>query len=245
MYNYFVDISNLAERLSPEEICGFLLPDNNGSLAFTACRNTAKSPVEEFSAHFDDVALAYTHGVPAAFVHSHCQHGHEFSDADVAGMENTGIPWLLYSTKTKQFNFRRPLRTVPPLVGRTFTLGLYDCVSLVTDYYEKAFSVRFPFFVRTWETVNNGFPFDCAYLQNAGFRQIDGRDVRPNDVVLMSARQSVPVTHVGVIVKDDLLLHQVHGKVSSVEPFKGSPWERMTRLVFRHQEFTSKLSLPV
>ncbi len=245
MHNYFVDISALAERSNPNEICGFLTPDNAGSLAFMACRNIASTPAEEFQAHFEDVALAYRHGVPAAFVHSHCQHGHEFSEADEANMTNSGIPWFLYSTKTRQFNFRRPLKTVPPLVGRSFVLGLRDCVAVVADYYELAFGLRFPFFVRTWETINIGFPMDCAYLQAAGFKLIDGQDAIPNDIVLMAGRSDTPVTHVGVIVKDGLLLHQVHGKISGVEQYKGSPWQRLTRLVFRHPEFTSKLSMPV
>lgn len=245
MHNYFVDISTFAETQKPSEICGFLVPDHAGSMAFEACRNVAASPTEEFVAHMEDIATAYRHGVPSAFVHSHCLTGHEFSKADEAGMQNSGIPWLLYSTKTQQFNFRRPLATVPPLVGRSFVLGMQDCVAIVVDYFEKAFGVRFPFFVRSWETVNNGFPFDCAYLQGAGFEQIVGEAVRPNDVVLMAKRSDCPVTHAGVIVKDCLLLHQVHGKVSSVEAYDGSPWERLTRLVYRHPEFTSKLSMPV
>lgn len=245
MHNYFVDITQLAERSSPSEICGFLSPDNAGSLSFTACRNIAASPVEEFQAHFEDVALAYKHGVPAAFVHSHCQHGHEFSEADIAGMENSGIPWFLYSTKTRQFNFRRPIKTVPPLIGRSFVLGLRDCVAIVADYYELAFGVRFPFFVRTWETVNTGFPLDCSFLQNAGFSAVQGQEPVPNDIVLMAGRTDMPVTHVGVVLNEGLLLHQVHGKISGVEQYKGSPWQRMTRLVFRHPEFTSKLSMSV
>lgn len=237
MHNYFADISEYAERNAPNEICGFLHNDGQQSLRFTPARNLLSA--EEFMVDPADVIKAYNLGPIEVFVHSHCTNDEKFSDVDLESLDRTRVPWLVYSTKSKLFNFRRPTGLVPTLQGRQFILGLHDCAGLVMDYFLRFFDVRFPYFTRTQTVLNLGYPWDCVTLHNYGFRPVEG-PVRPHDIVLMKFAFGLPVVHTGVIVKDDLLLHHVRGKVSAVEQYSGA-WSRLTQFIYRHPEFTSKL----
>jgi len=237
MHNYFLDITEHAERNSPNEVCGFLHPDGNHSLSYTPVRNLAS--LESFAVNTSDVVAAYAKGPIAAFVHSHCQHDATFSDPDLDNLNRTRLPWFVYSTKSHTFNFRRPTGVCPPFEGREFIMGLNDCAGLVMDYFQRFFNYAFPYFTRPLATIELGYAYDCISLRNAGFQEVTG-PTKPHDVILMRLGFDKPVTHVGVLVREGLLLHQLKGTVSSIEQYSGQ-WQRLTRFVFRHPEFTSKL----
>lgn len=241
MNNYLTEIMEYAERAAPNEICGFLHPDGQGSMKFVHARNTQK--LEEFLVDQRDVIAAYARGSVYAFAHSHCQHDHIFSDADLECINATRVPWFVYSLKSRQFNFRRPDGCIPPFVGREFILGMNDCVGLVTDYFSKTHGFTFPFFTRTPTNLHLGYSLDVNLMYNSGFSEVKDGSLRPSDVVFMKFKFDAPVTHCGVINGDGLLLHQVQGTVSSADKYEGA-WKRMTKFVFRSPKFTSKLSAP-
>lgn len=240
MNNYLAEISELADKFNPNEICGFLHFDGAGSLRFYNVRNCLKG--EQFVVDPNDVRSAFASGTVGAFAHSHCANDEAFSEADIESINITQVPWFVYSTKSRRFNFRRPDNVYPPLVGREYILGMHDCVGLIADYFKKFYDLSFPFFCRTHDMMSHGYPLDHVLLLRLGFQEVKTDKPEINDVVLIRFNFNLPVTHAGVIVKDDLLLHQITGKVSCVEQYSGV-WERMTRFVFRHPKFTSKLSV--
>lgn len=221
-------------------MCGFLHYDGKGSLKFSRATNLLK--LDQFHVDPHDVITAYSSPNLMAFVHSHCQHDPVFSDADIEYLNRTRIPWFIYSTKTHTFNFKRPDGIFPPFVGREFIVGLHDCAGLVMDYFLKFFSLPIPFFVRTASTMAFGYPLDCVTLLNLGFEEVKDGSSRVHDVVLMQTQFGKPITHVGVVVREGLLLHQMYGRVSAMETYAGL-WTRLTKLTFRHPKFTSKLSV--
>lgn len=237
-HNYFTDLAVYAEKLSPNEATGFLHRTGEGSLRFEPVRNQAS--LEEFIVSPKDALTNIQNGA-FAFFHSHCQSDSTFSDLDLSGIENTSIPWLLYSTKDHHFNFRRPKGMFPPFEHREFIVGVQDCVTLAGDYYEKFFGLRFPFFARPPSSIEMGFALDQSVLFNMGFERIDG-PARTHDLVLMSNPFKRVVNHVGVVLKDDLLLHQQFGNVSGITQYTDT-LKACTRFVFRHPKFTSKLSM--
>lgn len=240
MNNYFETLSSYAEQSPRSEVVGFLYPNAQHSMDFRPVPNTTSG--EMFAVDPADVMAAYTNGA-ACFFHSHCVNGAEFSVNDSESCDASGLPWLLYSLPARQFNMRYPKNYSPaPYVARSFVLGFQDCVSLVCDYFRKEFKVHFPFFVRTASSLVSGWPFDAAILNFFGFKAIDPySELRQNDILLMAPKADLPASHVGVMLDGNHMLHQrvkTLSEVCDVAPFK-----RMTRAVFRHPDFTRKVSV--
>jgi proteasome lid subunit RPN8/RPN11 len=85
-----------AALAAPAECCGLAL-DVEGRTFYVPCINHADDPAQRFSIAPEDYADAEDHGRVTMICHSHTTGGAEASDADVAGCNASGIPWLILS----------------------------------------------------------------------------------------------------------------------------------------------------
>lgn len=229
--NYFDEIQALAE-VSSEEVCGFLLYDGMGSLQAYPTPNVAPSDRDkrwEISSK-EQLDFARTGRVFAVY-HSHVTDPHEFSLEDLRTSEQAEIPMLLYSKATRKFNYYCPEVCKPPLKDRQFVFGLQDCVSLVADYYEKEYNFKFPFFVRTPQMIDTGFPEVAEYYISQGFRSVDGKP-QTGDILLISVMNAGFINHVGVYLGSNMVLHQMMHRLSCTQFFDDS-WLKRVRVIIR------------
>jgi proteasome lid subunit RPN8/RPN11 len=228
--DYFAEIQEAAER-SDEEICGFLLYDGLGSLQVYPTKNVASSNRDErWEISGSEQLTFHKTGRVFAVYHSHVKHPCEFSPDDIRTADMAEVPMLLYSRVTRTFNYYCPVICRRPLKDRPFVFGLQDCVSLVTDYYEKEFNFKFPFFVRNQRMLDAGFPEVADYYIKQGFKPVS--DLKIGDILLISVMNVGHINHVGVFLGCNMVLHQMMHRLSCTQFFDDS-WSKRVRVVVR------------
>lgn len=98
------------------------------------------------------------------------------------------------------------------LVGRPFLHGVFDCYTLIKDYYRRNFSLILPTNLqRTWEWWTQG---ENLYLDNAskyGFYEVS--EIKKHDVLIMKVQSPVP-NHAAIYLGDNKILHHMGGRFS-------------------------------
>ena len=92
------------------------------------------------------------------------------------------------------------------LVGRQWQYGVFDCYSIVRDYY-ALLGINLDDYER---------PESDASKLN--FKEVDINERRPNDVLIMKIWTKEPM-HGAVLLKNDMILHQKFESVSCSEYF--------------------------
>jgi proteasome lid subunit RPN8/RPN11 len=223
------------------ECCGFVL--SSGQIL--AAQNTASLRDLDPATHFvlDPLTTrqASREGY-AAIYHSHTNGNGNFSESDGAQCKKTNVPWILYDVQHNSWTLIDPSGEADYL-GRRFCWGVYDCYSLVRDFYRREFDIIWEDFDRPefydgncyfWQKSDFDMFSDHAAAQ--GMRQIPtGATLKRGDVLLM-AMHGGNVNHIGVIYDEEkgLFAHQLADKNSKLAVW-GDPWKSYTVSILRHE----------
>lgn len=231
-----------AERDYPAESCG-LVVIVKGRERYIACANTARG-TEHFILSGEDFSAAEDLGAVAAVVHSHPDVPAQPSQADMVSCEASGLPWHIVrvdmvggAAQAGELVTIEPTGYRAPLVGRNFAHGVLDCYQLIVDWYREERDIKLMQFSRadgwwddgTSDLYTDGFP-------RAGFvRLADGVEPQRGDVILMQirSRNGVP-NHAAIYLGDGLMLHHLHGRLSSRDVY-GGYYQEVTRSILRYQ----------
>lgn len=213
-----------------KESCGFLL--SNGEIY--PCENKSQTPQEEFIIE----ATLYTKieketGIIAIW-HSHANGNGKFTAADVDLVNRTQKPLILYDVHHNELKAIDPSGNTP-LLDRTFVYGIYDCFSLVRDYYKQEKEIEIPNYPRSsddpvwdksdWEWI------DTEY-EKVGFKPVEQPEV--GDVIAMSlGANALGINHLAIYLGEDKFIHQLNDRVSKVELW-GHPWSEYTIKFLRY-----------
>ncbi|VVE68865.1 peptidase P60 [Pandoraea anapnoica] len=221
-----------AAQEHPREACGLVIVAK-GRERYVPCRNLAQG-TEHFVMDPQDYVTAEDAGDVIAVVHSHPDAPATPSEADMVSCEATGLPWHILSWPADDFRTIEPSGYRAPLVGRTFAHGVLDCWSLVRDFYAREMKIELPDFERRDDWWANGENLYMDGYPKAGFVHLN-QDAPENvgDVILMQRRADVP-NHAGVYIGKGLMLHHMHGRLSTREVY-GGYWREITRCVLRHK----------
>ncbi|MCX8016421.1 MAG: C40 family peptidase [Rhodocyclaceae bacterium] len=218
-----------AAREAPRECCGLAVV-RRGRLKYWPCRNIAGEA--EFAIHPEDQAAAEDAGEVVAICHSHVYLPPQPSEADRVMCETTGLPWLIVSHPTGDWQMLEPCGYRAPLIGRPFVHGVLDCYALVRDYY-AILGVALRDYPREDDWWIKGGNLYLEHFAAEGFVEIPLAGLRPHDAVLMQVASPVP-NHAGVIDADGYLLHHCHGRLSSRDVY-GGYWRKVTTHALRHR----------
>jgi len=222
------EAAQAARDAYPQEACGIVIVER-GRERFVRCTNQAIGD-DHFIISADDYARAEDAGEVVAIWHSHCNIGPEPSEADLVSCEQTGVPWHIYAHPTNRWHTFHPTGYRAPLIGRQFSHGVLDCYSCIRDAYAEMFGITLPDFERHDDWWLRG---ENLYLENfskAGFVVAD--TPRHGDVLLMQIGAQVP-NHGAVWLEGDMILHHIHGRLSSRDVY-GEFYRRNTTRVLRH-----------
>jgi len=122
------------------------------------------------------------------------------------------------------------------LVGRPFLHGIFDCYTLIKDYYRRNFNLILPTNLqRTWEWWTQG---ENLYVDNAskyGFYEVS--EIKKNDVLIMKIQSPVP-NHAAIYLGDNKILHHIGGKFSCIQDLVPSLKFKIS-IVYRNKEIVN------
>lgn len=223
----------------PREACG-LVVIVKGRERYWPCRNIASTPSDHFTLEAEDYAVAEDAGEVVMVVHSHPDVAERPSEGDRVACEASGLPWLIISVMPGPVVAGQaqiaPSGFQAPLVGRTFQHGILDCWSLCRDWYAQEMGVMLPNPRRldNWWDDGHSDLYGSDELRAAGFVPVTIDDIRRGDLILMQIRsRNLVPNHAGIYLGDGLMLHHMHGRLSSRDVF-GGYWLENLRAVMRY-----------
>lgn len=216
----------------PNECCGLLVADGKRD-RYVPCVNSHSDPLHRFTISGDDYLRASKLGKILAVCHSHPQGPRAATPADIAACERSGLPWYIALVDPCEIKRIQPTGFMPPLVGREYLSGVFDCYALVRDYYLQELDILMPYFESDEGWQERGEDLFRQHADKTNFRRVD--DLKKHDVIVMQFRAKVP-EHFAVYLGDEIILHHLANRLSTRDVY-GGYWERHTVAVMRHESF--------
>lgn len=211
MIQYFTDchdaIKSHAAKEYPNEACGIIINDE-----YQPCRNLALNPKEHFKIPIQVLMAADTK--LQAIVHSHADYPH-LSAKDIQQQTVSGVPWgwcNVSKGKPGTVYFWGNRIQIQDLDGRPFVFGIYDCFSLVRDFYQVHFDIELENIPREVDFFKNNDLIGKSWKPQ-GFKMIDKKDLTFGDLLLMKIRNPI-YNHIGIYIDDNLILHHLANQLS-------------------------------
>lgn len=101
------EIKKICEEDSETESCGFVLNKNKKSIV-VKCQNISQDQSQNFQISDEEYMFAYKNYKIESVFHSHVLGDESFSKLDKSISTQLDIPIIVYSLKTKKFNFFDP-----------------------------------------------------------------------------------------------------------------------------------------
>ena len=214
MLNWQKSAEKHSKECYPEEACG-LIYIFKGKTKYKPCKNISISPKETFIIDPTEYAEVFDKAEIVGVFHSHPIQQPYPTPADKAICEKYKYKWYIYSVDFNKWHSFEPSGYKAPLVGREYVFGIHDCWSLIRDYFETI-NIK----LRDWDRPINPQDFcDNPYFENCfektGFRELKPEEsLKENDCLLLSLN-STGLNHVGVLLKNQMILHHIEGRLSS------------------------------
>lgn len=101
------EIKNICQKNKDSETCGFILKKNKKYIT-TECSNVSSNSKSSFEIPDEEYIFAYKNFKIISIFHSHVIGDHSLSKEDLLISEELDIPIIVYSLKSKKFNFHNP-----------------------------------------------------------------------------------------------------------------------------------------
>jgi proteasome lid subunit RPN8/RPN11 len=216
----------------PKECCGLVII-RKGKQVYFPCANLGVGS-DNFILSPEDYSKADEEGDIVAVVHSHPNMSAKPSQADLVACEASGLPWFIVGLPDQVWEYIEPSGYVAPLVGRVWSHGVLDCYSIIRDYYKMERGIDLLNFERSDEWWKRGKNLYLENFSKAGFREIKQDVMAASDVILMRINSTVP-NHGAIYLGDGVILHHVHGRLSTRDVF-GGYWLKNTAGYLRYAD---------
>ena len=202
---------------APNEACG-LVYMFKGREKYAPSINIASDKINQFTIDPQTWAKTEDKGDIVAIFHSHTNCDATPSYADKYSAEKLGLQSYIVNPHTKEWQSYKPQGYKDSLIGRPYVFGVYDCWSLVRDYFKEQGIV-----MRDWVRPANEDDFldnpmfeDC--FEATGFRELKyNEQLQTNDCLLLNIYGN-GLNHIAVFINGQVL-HHIQGRLSGREPY--------------------------
>ena len=230
--DWLTDLQAHARETFPEECVGYV---KDG--VYVRLVNRHPEPTKHFR-----IAVADLYGVnPDVIWHSHPATGqvnpHWPSKADLELFYgNPDVRWGVLATDGVEvgpmviFDDINP----PGLLGREYIWGVYDCYSLIRDWY-KSQEIELKNYPRDLQEFQSGKDLYGENFADAGFVEVGLNDLQVGDVLMMSI-MSNKINHAALYLGGNEIIHHQINRFSCSDRF--DKWERFIVKVVRYAKNT-------
>jgi len=216
MKQYFnKDLINKAKKhaseVFPEESCGFFVGNE-----YIKMNNLAENKKTDFVIDTKEY-IKYDKDIQC-IIHSHNNYKHA-SRKDMEQQIATARPWGIINVvngSPKDVIFWGDQLERQDFLGRPFHHGVYDCYSLVRDYYKVEKKIELREILRECFHWTEDSMLDNLY-SGLGFEKISREEVVPGDGIFFSM-SSKWTDHCGILLDKGLVLHHCFNRLSTREP---------------------------
>lgn len=213
----------------PKEGCGIIYGD--GETVYWAPIKNVATNLQEFILDKEEYLWYYTRYKILGIIHSHIDIPATPSDYDVANCNATGLPYYIFSIPSGEYEILEPKKELPPLLSRNYFRGLYDCFSLVKDYY-STLGIDTPCREIYWCTEKENF-FTTEYLKDWGLSKTG--KLEKNCFLTFSLGATPVPNHCGVYIGDNKFIHHAHNRLSCEESLEGI-WRKYLSGVYKYEK---------
>jgi proteasome lid subunit RPN8/RPN11 len=217
----------------PRESVGVVVGDGTKERDYVRLDNIHETPEEAFRLSVQDAWNVVADDV-LALVHSHPRGPDCPSEHDMRRQESMAKPWGVVVCEEadgkpvfRDMFWLGDQVSVAPLVGRRFRHGVWDCYTLVRDWYRQERGVVLPVFPRAEDWWQSDEDLIGDNMAAAGFDEVDEAQAQAGDVILMSFGSKMgrlKINHLGLYEGSGLMLHHLKDRFSRQEPVE--PYRR-------------------
>ena len=241
--NAALDIQKFAVEQYPKEACGVIVSIGKKFVVIN-CKNISYDPKLHFVIDPADYVRAEEMGEVIAIWHTHVDESPEPSLADRAGCNLTELPWIIVSIIKNEdgFSYSEPVHLLPDgtqasYLERPYLPGVFDCYTLIRDYYKNEFGITLGSYtldINEKQLWNPGHTYFVDNFEKEGFFQVFDEEPKRGDCFLMQSSASAP-DHAMLYIGDGLILHHVYGRLSGRAVY-GGYWSKHTTHHLRHSK---------
>lgn len=211
----------------PQESCGVVIAGT-----YTPSVNSHEDPCNYFRISAAEYIRLATIGDIQAIVHSHPDGPDYPSLHDMEKQQAGNVPWLIIPTNSAPFWFGDQV-PIAPYEGREFKAGVFDCYSLIRDWYRKEKDIVLIDVPRDHAWWEKGGNLYMDNLVRAGFRKLnEGEPLQQGDCLLASILAPGIINHAGVYLGSNQFLHHLSGRLSKIDLF--STWQKYFTIKVRY-----------
>lgn len=220
-------IKEHASKESPKECCG-LIVSNNGKYSPVKCYNSASDKLRYATIGPFDYIRAANLGKIVGMYHS--QENDIPSNVDAITAFDHNIYSIVYARNANKFFIINP--DLKKYLSNKFEINKSDCLSLVINYYKSELNISINDYNRDgyWFTKSPRIITDN--FQREGFVEIIDGTWEKHDILLFGKNRQ-EISHMGVYVGNNLLLHHQRDAYSCLE-YLNSHIKRNLQLIIRH-----------
>lgn len=212
----------------PHESCGLIIEGNNGIFCYP-CQNISFRKHEECILDPIDYIKASSLGKILAHFHSQPSAGPSLKD-NLTCLEHN-IFCIIYCWLNNQFFIIKP--ELEDFLLHEFEIGKNDCFSLVRKYYKNKLNIEINDYFRDVNWFNNNPNIILDNFKKEGFQLIDD-NYKKNDILLFKNKDGY-LTHMGICIGKDLILHQTNGALTKIENINiDKLFKKKLILIIRH-----------
>ena len=227
------DIKQYVYEQGDKEACG-LLSLQRGRIKWNPCPNVAENPKNDFIIDPLNYRAVSEKGDVVGVVHSHPGESPQPSVLDRAACDKLGIPWYIFGENDEWIKLE-PSENTYDLLGRPFVYGIYDCFTIIKDYYETHDINIYPYEYE-WNFWEKGKNLYLENFEKEGFVKVTDNSLQNGDLVLMALNSDI-TNHAGIYVGRGKMLHHAPNRLSCRDNYNGI-WKQITRMIVRHESMT-------
>lgn len=236
----YEEIFEHCKQEKPNEACGIVVLFK-GRYKWIPCENISQRPTTEFAISPLAFANAEDFGDIVAIVHSHPYGPSNPSGADIDCQKQQGIDWLIVSLDNTEpsIYWLKSEKKEQPLYGRKYVWHVQDCGSFIQDFYKQEFNITIPDFYRPERFWERGLEIYLDCYREAGFHEIEMKDLRYGDLVLMALGTSI-TTHGAVYIGNNKIAHHLNDRLSCRDVYGKYYMDRTTKCLRYKDELNVK-----